>query len=257
MSSQPTLSSVASMLVQANHILARKQVLDGFGHVSARHPDRSDRFLIARSMAPALVSTADIMTLDLSAEPCDGDTRKPFLERFIHAAIYKARPDVGSVVHSHSPAVIPFSVVPSVPLRPTCHTAGFIIDQAPIFEIRDAAGETSDMLIRSTDLGTALAQRLGSSSVILLRGHGSVVVAPDIRLAVYRAIYLEVNARIQSEALRLGPVTYLNAAEAANIDVVNAAQIERSWDLWCREIHAPGSRATGGPQRDARVRSDG
>jgi ribulose-5-phosphate 4-epimerase/fuculose-1-phosphate aldolase len=251
MSSQPTLSTVASMLVQANHILARKQVLDGFGHVSARHPEHSDRFLISRSMAPALVSAADIMTLDLFAEPCDGDTRKPFLERFIHAAIYKARPDVGSVVHSHSPAVIPFSVVPGAPLRPICHTAGFIIDQAPVFEIREAAGEASDMLIRSPDLGTALAQRLGSSSVILLRGHGSAVVAPDIRLAVYRAIYLEVNARIQSEALRLGPVTYLNAAEAANIDVVNAAQIERSWDLWCREIHAPGSGATGGPQRDA------
>ena len=119
MSSQPTPSAVASMLVQANHILAHKQILDGFGHVSARHPERPDRFLIARSMAPALVSAADIMTLDLSGEPCDGDTRKPFLERFIHAAIYKGRPDVGSVVHSHSPAVIPFSVVPSAPLRPT------------------------------------------------------------------------------------------------------------------------------------------
>jgi ribulose-5-phosphate 4-epimerase/fuculose-1-phosphate aldolase len=248
MNSQPTPSSVASMLVQANHILARKQLLDGFGHVSARHPERSDRFLIARSMAPALVSAADIMTLDLSGEPCDGDTRKPFLERFIHAAIYKARPNVGSVVHSHSPAVIPFSVVPSAPLRPTCHTAGFIIDQAPVFEIREAAGEASDMLIRSPDLGTALAQKLGSSSVILMRGHGSTAVGPDIRLAVYRAIYLEVNARIQSEAMRLGPVIYLNAAEAANIDVINAAQIDRSWDLWCREIQALDSVGTGGPQ---------
>ena len=251
MSSQPTPSTVASMLVQANHILARKQILDGFGHVSARHPERSDRFLISRSMAPALVSTADIMTLDLSGEPCDGDARKPFLERFIHAAIYQARPDVGAVAHSHSPAVIPFSVVPSAPLRPTCHMAGFIIDQAPIFEIREAAGGASDMLIRSPDLGTALARKLGSSSVILMRGHGSTTVGPDIRLAVYRAIYLEVNARIQSEAMRLGPVTYLNAAEAGNIDGVNATQIERSWDLWCREIQALDSGGTGGPQHDA------
>lgn len=248
MNSQPTPSSVASMLVQANRILARKQILDGFGHVSARHPERPDRFLIARSMAPALVSAADIMTLDLSGEPCDGDTRKPFLERFIHAAIYKARPNVGSVVHSHSPAVIPFSVVPSAPLRPTCHMAGFIIDQAPVFEIREAAGEASDMLIRSPDLGTALARKLGSCSVILMRGHGSTAVGPDIRLAVYRAIYLEANARIQSEAMRLGPVIYLNAAEAANIDAINAAQIDRAWDLWCREIQAPDSGGTGGPQ---------
>ena len=238
MSSQTTPAAVVSMLVQANHILARKQILDGFGHVSARHPERSDRFLIARSMAPALVSAADIMTLDLSGEPCDGDTRKPFLERFIHAAIYQARPDVGAVAHSHSPAVIPFSVVPNAPLRPTCHMAGFIIDQDPIFEIREAAGEASDMLIRSPELGTALARTLGSSSVILMRGHGSTTVGPDIRLAVYRAIYLEVNARIQSDAMRLGPVIYLNAAEAGNIDGVNATQIERSWDLWCREIQA-------------------
>jgi len=226
------------MLVQASHILARKQVLDGFGHVSARHPERPDQFLIARSIAPALVGADDIMTLDLSGQPCDGDQRKPFLERFIHAAIYQARPDIGSVVHSHSPAVIPFGVVPSAPLRPICHTAGFIIDQAPVFEIRETAGEASDMLIRSPQLGTALAQKLGSHSVVLMRGHGSTAVGPDIRLAVYRAVYLEVNARIQSEAMRLGPVTYLNPAEAANIDAVNSSQIERSWNLWCREIAA-------------------
>jgi HCOMODA/2-hydroxy-3-carboxy-muconic semialdehyde decarboxylase len=227
---------IATMLVQANHILAHKHIVDGFGHVSARHPEHPDRFLISRSMAPALVRAEDIMTLDLSGEPCDGDRRKAFVERFIHAAIYKARPDVGSVVHSHSPTVIPFGIVPGTPLRPTCHMAGFLIDQAPVFEIREVAGEASDMLIRTPDIAASLAERLGMNAVVLMRGHGSTAVGSDIRVAVFRAIYLEVNARIQIDAMHLGPVTYLNAAEAANVDALNAVQVDRAWDLWCREI---------------------
>lgn len=243
MSSESTLGSVTEMLVRANHILAHKQILDGFGHVSARHPQSDAQFLISRSMAPALVRTEDIMAIDFSGEPCDGDTRKPFLERFIHAAIYRARPDVRAIVHSHSAAVIPFGVVPGTPLRPVCHMAGFLTHQAPVFEIRDAAGENSDMLIRTPSIASSLAQRLGDNAVILMRGHGSTTVARDIPEAVFRAIYLEVNARIQCEALRLGPVTYLNPAEAANVDAANVGQIDRAWNLWCREIGAESSSA--------------
>lgn len=230
------MTPVTELLVQANHILAHKHIVDGFGHVSARHPANPARFLISRSMAPALVRNEDIMALDTSGEPCDGDTRKPFLERFIHAAIYHARPDVGAIVHSHSAAVIPFGVVRGTPLRPVSHMAGFLINQAPVFEIREAAGEASDMLIRTPSIGAALARRLGDSAVILMRGHGSTAVGRDIREAVFRAIYLEVNAKIQSEAMHLGPVTYLNAAEAANIDAAHAGQLDRAWDLWRREI---------------------
>jgi HCOMODA/2-hydroxy-3-carboxy-muconic semialdehyde decarboxylase len=228
------------MLVQASHILSRKQIVDGFGHVSTRHPENSQKFLISRSIAPALVSSEDIMTMDLSGEPCDADGRKPFLERYIHAAIYRVRPDIRAVVHSHSPAVIPFTVVPEAPLRPVCHMAGFLGDQTPIFEIRDVAGETRDMLIRTPELGTALAQRLGNDAVILMRGHGSTTVGRDIAEAVFRAVYLEVNARIQSDAMRLGAVTSLNRAEASNAAAANVGQIGRAWDLWCRELDGSG-----------------
>lgn len=224
------------MLVQASRILAQRNIVDGFGHVSVRHPQRPRTFLISRSMAPALVTAEDIMTISFSGEPCDSDERKAFLERFIHGAIYEARADVGAVVHSHSPAVIPFSVVPGTPLRPVCHMAGFLVSQAPVFEIRDVAGDASDMLVCTSGIAQEMAQRLGRDAVILMRGHGSTTVGRDIREAVFRAVYLEVNARIQSEALRLGPVTYLNAAEARNVEAANASQVDRVWELWCREL---------------------
>ena len=221
-------------LVKASHILAAQGIVDGFGHVSMRHPHDSGRFLIARSMAPALVGPADIMQLDLHGDPCDGDQRRPFLERFIHAAIYAARPDVGAVVHSHSPSVIPFGVVPSCPLRPVFHMAGFLGGAAPIFEIRDAGGDATDMLVRDEPLGQALAATLGEHAAVLMRGHGSTTVGAHVREAVFNAVYLETNARIQAAAMQLGEVTFLNPAEAANTAEAQRGQIDRAWDLWCR-----------------------
>jgi len=222
-------------LVAASHILARHGVVDGFGHVSMRHPHTADRFLISRSMAPALVTAADIMTLDLDGDPLDDD-RAPFLERFIHAELYRARPDIGAIAHSHSPAVIPFGVVADVPLRPIYHMSAFLGEGAQLFEIRDAAGPASDMLIRDAPLGRALANVLGDAAAVLMRGHGATVVAPTLKLAVFRAVYLELNARMQADAMRLGPVTFLNAAEAANASRANEGQVDRAWQLWRREI---------------------
>jgi HCOMODA/2-hydroxy-3-carboxy-muconic semialdehyde decarboxylase len=218
-------------LVVANHILFRQGVVDSFGHVSARHDRDAGRFLLSRSMAPALVASADIMTFDLDSEPTDARGRAPYLERFIHGEIYRARPDVMAVVHSHSPAVIPFGVSTTT-LRPVSHMSGFLGEGAPVFEIRDAAGPASDMLIRDRALGAALARSLGAAAVALMRGHGSVAVGASIRQAVFRAVYTEMNARIAAEALRLGPVTYLTAEEAANVAAVNDRQIGRAWDLW-------------------------
>jgi ribulose-5-phosphate 4-epimerase/fuculose-1-phosphate aldolase len=230
-------TAVAEALAVASRILAHKEIVDGFGHVSARDPRRPDRFLLSRSLAPALVTPADIMTLDLQGEPCGGDDRKPFLERFIHAAIYAARPDVQAVVHSHSPAVIPFGIVRGAGLRPAFHMAGFIEASTPVFEIRDVSPE-SDMLIRNASLGAALAASLGDGPVILMRGHGSTVVGADIPEAVYRAVYLEANARIQLDAARLGPITFLSPEEARNAAASNAGQIGRAWALWCSEVDA-------------------
>jgi ribulose-5-phosphate 4-epimerase/fuculose-1-phosphate aldolase len=220
-------------LVAANRILAAEGVLDGFGHVSARHDKDPGRFLLARSMAPALVTAGDVMEFDLDSNPIDAQGRTAYLERFIHSEIYRVHPEVQAVVHSHSPAVIPFGVV-GVALRPIFHLGGFLGVGVPVFEIRDIGGLATDMLIRNAALGAALAKTLGSAPVALLRGHGDVVVGRSVKEAVFRAIYTEVNARLESEALRLGQgqVVFLNEEEAKAAAETNSAQIGRPWELW-------------------------
>jgi ribulose-5-phosphate 4-epimerase/fuculose-1-phosphate aldolase len=226
-------------LVIANHILFREGVVDGFGHVSARHDRDPSRFLLARSIAPATVTADDIMEFDLEGNAIDSRGRRTYLERFIHSEIYRTRPEVLAIVHSHSPAVIPFGVT-GTQLRPISHMSGFLGASTPIFEIREAGGPATDMLIRSPELGAALARTLGSQSFALMRGHGSVVVAASIKQVVYRAIYAEMNARLQLEAMRLGNITFLNDAEAANAEQANNGNLDRPWALWKQRASRPG-----------------
>jgi ribulose-5-phosphate 4-epimerase/fuculose-1-phosphate aldolase len=233
-----TVSSTIQELVDANHILFHQGVVDGFGHVSVRHPVRPDRFLLARSMAPGLVTAQDVLEFDLDGAPVEPDGPAPYLERFIHGEIYRKRPDVGSVVHSHSPAVVPFSVVTGTKLRPICHMCGFLGGETPVFEIRDFAGSGSDLLISDNRLGVALAQSLGQGPAVLMRGHGSTVVGNTVRQAVFRAVYTEVGARLQMEALRLGPVTYLTEEEAVATTNTNNTQIDRAWFLWLKAVRS-------------------
>jgi ribulose-5-phosphate 4-epimerase/fuculose-1-phosphate aldolase len=221
-------------LVAANHILYAQSVLDGYGHVSARHDVNPDRFWLARSMAPGLVTAGDIMEFDLSGEPVDGQGRPTYAERFIHSEIYRRRPDVKAIVHSHSPAVIPFGVT-SVPLKPIFHMSGFLGTGVPVFEIREIAGDT-DMLVRNPGLGAALALRLGDKSAALMRGHGSVAVGISLPQAVFRAVYLEVNARLQSEAMKLGSINFLTSEEAKLAAAGNDMHVLRPWMLWKHEI---------------------
>lgn len=218
-------------LVTANRILYHQGVLDGFGHVSARHDAHPGCFLIARSMAPGLVTAADITLCDFDGNVLDPLGRRAYVERFIHGSIYARRPDVHAVVHSHSPAMIPFGVTASA-LKPICHMSGFLGTSTPIFEIREHAGSATDLLIRSRELGEALARSLGEATVALMRGHGSVVVGRSIRQVVYRAIYAEANARLQTEAMRLGEITFLTEAEAANTAAMNDQHLDRPWALW-------------------------
>lgn len=220
-------------LVAANRILYNEGVVDGFGHISARHDKERAHFLLARSMAPGLVTADDIMEFDGDGEAVDPQGRTPYLERFIHSEIYKTRPEVQSVVHSHSPSVIPFGVV-ARRLQPIYHMSSFLGAGVPVFEIREAGGPATDMLIRNPALGAALARALGPCTVALLRGHGNVVVGGSIREAVFRAVYTEVNARLAAEALRLGDgqVEFLNEGEAAAATATNQRQIGRAWDLW-------------------------
>src|SRR6516162_1636285 len=220
-------------LVAANRILSDQGVVDGFGHVSARHREDATRFLLARSMAPGLVTADDILEFDLDGNALDRRGRTLYVERFIHSEIYKADPEIKAIVHSHSPSIIPFGVT-SVPLRPIYHMSSFLGAGVPIFEIRDTGGPATDMLIRTPELGAALARQIGASAVVLMRGHGDVVVGASIEQVVFRAIYTEVNAKLQAEALRLGQgqVEFLNAEEAANATETNNKVLGRPWELW-------------------------
>lgn len=222
-------------LADANRILAHLGVVDAFGHASVRAPGRTDAFLLARSMAPALVGEADVMTLGLDGETLGGDARRSYVERFIHAEIYRGRPDVGAVVHSHSPAVIPFGVVAQVAFRPIHHMAAGQGRAVPVFDIRDAGGDGTDLLVRDPATGAALARTLGAASSVLMRGHGITVAAATLREAVFVAAYAEQNARLQAAALALGPVTYLSDAEVDAAWATNRAQVDRAWALWLRD----------------------
>lgn len=220
-----------TQLAEANHILFDQGVLDAFGHVSVRCPERPDRFLLARNMAPVLVTPDDVQEYDL-----DGVTNDPapsYLERFIHAEIYRARSDVRAVVHSHSASVIPFGLS-STPLIPLFHMAGFLADGIARFEIRDVAGDASDLLVRDAALGASLAASLGEAPFALMRGHGSVAIAPSLPLAVYRAVYAEENAALQLRSLPLADVVPLTAGEGRAAAATNAGQVARAWDMWRR-----------------------
>jgi ribulose-5-phosphate 4-epimerase/fuculose-1-phosphate aldolase len=230
----PARQVVITELVTANHILANEGVLDGYGHVSVRSPTDPRRYLLARAGAPGLVTIADIAEYDLDSQPVTASAAAGYTERFIHGEIYKARPDVTAVVHCHCPEVIPFGAT-TVPMRPLYHMGYFIGEGVPVFEIRKAGG--TDMLVRTAELGRALAQSLGDKSAVLMRGHGAAVAASSLHLVVGKAYYLNLNARLQMQAMQLsgGKVTYLDPGEAKS----SPQDYERSWDFWKARLPPP------------------
>jgi HCOMODA/2-hydroxy-3-carboxy-muconic semialdehyde decarboxylase len=221
-------------LVAANRILAAHGVVDGWGHVSVRHDRDPSRYLMSRALAPELVTAEDILEHDLDSVAVDGRGRSLYLERFIHGEIYRARPDVQAIVHHHSPSVIPFGVSDQ-PLRPIYHMAAFLGAATPVFEIRKVRGMT-DLLVRDAALGRALAQTLGQHTAALLRGHGAVVVGPTIPHAVARSVYMELNARLQQQAIALGDITYLAPEEARLAEAAVSGTYARPWELWKRKV---------------------
>ena len=222
-------------LVAANRILAQEGVLDAQGHVSIRHPSDPNRYLMSRSLAPVLVTASDIMEYDLDSNPIDAKDRRSVIERFIHGEIYKLRPDVKAVIHSHSPAVVPFGVT-QVPMRPVIHVASFLWVGVPVWDSRDVQDpDSATMLVRNAALGKSLAATLGNKPVALMRGHGNVVVGPDVQTAVRYAIDTEVNARLQTIAIGIGgPINYISAEEGAARDKVER-DAARAWELWKRK----------------------
>jgi ribulose-5-phosphate 4-epimerase/fuculose-1-phosphate aldolase len=225
----PIPAELVGDLVAANHILATEGIVDGYGHVSVRSPRNKDRFLLSRSIAPESVTVADILEYGLDGEAIDPKGKTSYKERYIHSEIYRARPDVNAVVHCHAPSLIPFGVT-KVPLRPMYHQSAFLAAGVPVFEIREAGGMTN-MLVETAALGRALAKTLADKPAALMRGHGAVVVADTIPNVVGRSIYLEINARVQAQAIALGgPITYIDPEEARKYAASD--NYSRAWELW-------------------------
>lgn len=231
-------SELVEALVDANHILFDQGIVDAFGHVSVRHDSRPDRFLLARNMAPGQVTADDIVEFTLDGEAVNANGRKVYLERFIHGEIFRRRPDVMAVVHSHSHAIVPLSVVKGHRMKAIFHMAGFVGQGAPVFEIRDCGGDATDLLISSNHLGRALAETFDGHDIVLMRGHGSTVVGNSIPQAVYRAVYAELNARYILQASSLGEVTYLTEAEGRACLERVEGQVQRPWNLWVEQARA-------------------
>ncbi len=240
-SAGPVDAALTDDLVAAGRILVDQGVLDGFGHVSMRHPTDPTRFLMSRSLAPALTTTADIIEHDLDGNGITAAGRTLFLERFIHAEIYRARPDVKAIVHAHAPSLIPFTVS-SVPMKAMFHNSAFLAQGVPVFEIRktgSGAPAMTDMLVGNSTLGKALAAALSDKPVVLMRGHGAVMTGPSLQLAVFRAVYTEVNARMQLQAIQLSaPYTALEPEEGVKADKVNEVISARPWELWKKKAMA-------------------
>jgi HCOMODA/2-hydroxy-3-carboxy-muconic semialdehyde decarboxylase len=235
----PVAAEQIADLAAASRILAAQGVVDGFGHVSMRHPAAPERYLMARSIAPALVTPEDIIEYSLDSNPVNANGRGSFLERFIHGEIYKARADIQSIVHSHSPSVVPFGLV-GVPMQAMFHNAAFIAAGVPVFNIHAKFGAT-DMLVGNAEKGVALAEVMGKKDIVLMRAHGAVACRPTLQAAVFRAVYTEVNARIQHWTMALGggaPIAALDHEEGRLADIVNLTAATRAWDLWRNQVRS-------------------
>lgn len=235
----PVSDEFIADLAAASRILAARGVVDAFGHVSQRHPDAPDRYFMCRAKAPALATPEDIIEYDLDSNPVNAEGRGSFLERFIHGKIYKARPDLNSVVHSHSPSVIPFGLV-DTKIEAMFHNAAFLAAGVPVFDISEKYGAT-DMLVSDNDKGETFAECLADKDVALMRAHGSVACGATLQLAVFRAVFTEVNSRVQHWTMDLangGPIASLDEEEGRLADVPNDGACMRAWDLWRREVRA-------------------
>ena len=228
----PDLERQLHDLVTANRILAREEVVDAFGHVSIRHPDHPDRYILSQSRAPELVDSPDLMEYTLEGEPLDQRDRPMYSERPIHGGVYEARPDVMAAVHNHSPAVLPFGVT-GVPLRPMSHMAAIVGETIPVWDIRDNFTDTS-LLVTTMEQGRDLAARLGPNRAVLMRGHGCVVVGATLKQAVMASVYLQTNARLLLASLPLGEVKYLSTSEIDLMaqSLARPSSIARAWEYW-------------------------
>jgi len=229
------LESAIRNLVIANRILANERVVDAYGHVSIRHPDNPEHYLLSRSRSPELVEPGDIMEFSFDGKPVGGDKRPPYLERFIHGCIYSGRPEINAVVHSHADDVLPFSISKTTRLRAVVHTAGCMGANVPVWDIRDKFGDTN-LLVTNTEQGRDLAAALASNNVVLMSAHGFAAAGRSLLEAVRISVYLPKNARVYLQALHLGEVRVLSPGEIENKLVKNpdAPEMWRAWEYWAK-----------------------
>jgi HCOMODA/2-hydroxy-3-carboxy-muconic semialdehyde decarboxylase len=231
------LKDIIEELVTANRILANEGIVDSFGHVSVRHPDNKNRYLLSRARAPERIEASDILEFTLEGDPLDPKkaktTHAPYTERFIHGAIYEMRPDVNAVVHNHSPSTIPFGITGNK-LKPLLHMCASIGHDVPLWDSHDKFGDTA-LLVNSMAMGRDLAKRLGKGRTALMRGHGAVVAGSSIRHAVFVSNYLELNAKLQMQAMAIGKIKYLYKGEVdAVIARTGPYTLNRAWENWAR-----------------------
>ena len=227
------LDFILEELVTANRVLANEGIVDSFGHVSARHPDNPKHYLLSRARAPERIERDDIVEYTLEGEAIDKNAAAPYMERFIHGAIYEARPDVHAVVHNHSPSVIPFGVT-TKKLKPFLHMCAHIGHEVPTWDSRDKFGDTT-LLVSDMAMGRDLARLLGAHPTTLMRGHGATVVGRSVRHAVFVSVYLEVGAKLQMQAMALGEIKFLSAGEIDQIVArLNDYTLNRAWENWAR-----------------------
>jgi ribulose-5-phosphate 4-epimerase/fuculose-1-phosphate aldolase len=223
-------------LVIGNRVLSNEGVVDAYGHISVRNPEDAQHFFLSRSLAPEFVGFEDLIEFGLDGEPTEGDIRTPYLERFIHSAIYAARPDVMSVVHAHAEDVLPFGISKQ-PLVPVIHSGAFIGGEVPVWDIADAFGDETNLLVTNTAQGDDLARRLGGNSVVLMRGHGFAAAATSVVDVVRMSVYLPRNARALIKGLQMGDVKPLSQGEIGARARgggyrPNSPETWRAWQYW-------------------------
>jgi len=234
-----SLQSTIETLVIANRILAQKGVLDSFGHVSARHRENPERYLMSRARAARVVTAEDILEFTLDNKPIDARGMRIFGECPIHGCIYRARPDVMAICHNHAYALLPFAVT-KTPMRPAIHMASAIGEEVRTWDIRDQFGETN-LLVTTNEMGDSLAAFLGNRPAALMRGHGSVVVGKSIPEMVFTSYYLQINAEVLVHSQSLGKVQYLSQEEVKLSAALNLSPLaqERVWEDWVLQAGFP------------------
>ncbi|PZO77447.1 MAG: class II aldolase [Mesorhizobium amorphae] len=237
MTENPVHQKLFEELVTATKILVNENIMDVFGHISARDPEDPDSFFLAQKLAPNTITAGDMQRFSLDGETFDN--RPSYLERYIHSEIYKARPDVQCVLHTHSPAVLPYCFVDQ-PLRPVTHMGAFLGERVPVYEIRDKQGDDTDLFGGSPSVCAEIAESLGDHPVVLMARHGVVNVGSSVRQVVFRAFYLEQEAAALTAGLRIGNIKYLTPGEVKAAGDLVGAQINRGWDHWSQRLREAG-----------------